>query len=101
MHSALWLSMNPIPPMLAARLKTWQAPAAARSQLSRRFKSRVRFSTSGNDWYHSFRGLISTARILVNPRRRKSATNAPPMKPPAPVTNTHVIGFDLLGPGSW
>ena len=48
MQRALWVSMNPIPPMSAARLYTRPAPATARLQASRPDRSRTMFSASGD-----------------------------------------------------
>ena len=48
MHSALWSSMNPIPPMSAARLKIARAPFADTSHAARSLRSRTQFSTSSN-----------------------------------------------------
>ena len=49
MHRALLFSMNPIPPMLAARLNTCSAPWLTASQWSLRFRSSTRFSTPSDD----------------------------------------------------
>ena len=43
-------------------------------------------------------GTRSTPRMSSTPRSRRRATRWPPMKPPAPVTNTLVIGMTLPDP---
>src|ERR1700690_1090747 len=79
-------SMNPMPPMSAARLKTSLAPSATRRQFTWSDRSRQRLSTPGVTLYHSRSGFLSTARMRVKPFSLYQATRFPAIKPPAPAT---------------
>ena len=88
MQRALLPSMKPIPPMSAARLKMYCAPAAASKHAALSRRSSRRFSTPSVTWYHSSSGLTSTARMRSKPCSWKLRTMCAPMNPPPPVTTT-------------